>query len=180
MTDALRTTANQATPGRSFDHEAGHGCWHHRPLRRVVRLRHLRVCGDHTGGGVLCLLGSETAGLLAVFATFAVAFFARPLGGLFFGSLADRIGRQRCLAAVVVLMSLCTAAIGVLPGYATVGVAAPILLLAARVPTRMLRQAERLPVPPRSSTSTPRPTSVACCRVCYPPLPRRGCCLAQY
>ena len=74
-----------------------------------------------------------TAGLLAVFATFAVAFFARPLGGLFFGSLADRIGRQRCLAAVVVLMSLCTAAIGVLPGYATVGVAAPILLLAARI-----------------------------------------------
>ena len=74
-----------------------------------------------------------TAGLLAVFATFAVAFFARPLGGLFFGSLADRIGRQRCLAAVVVLMSLSTAAIGVLPGYATVGVAAPILLLAARI-----------------------------------------------
>ena len=74
-----------------------------------------------------------TAGLLAVFATFAVAFFARPLGGLFFGSLADRIGRQRCLAAVVVLMSLCTSAIGVLPGYATVGVAAPILLLAARI-----------------------------------------------
>jgi MFS transporter, MHS family, proline/betaine transporter len=74
-----------------------------------------------------------TAGLLAVFATFAVAFFARPLGGLFFGSLADRIGRQRCLATVVVLMSLCTFAIGVLPGYATVGVAAPILLLAARI-----------------------------------------------
>ncbi len=66
-----------------------------------------------------------TAGLLAVFATFAVAFFARPLGGLFFGSLADRIGRQRCLAAVVVLMSLSTFIIGVLPGYATIGVAGP-------------------------------------------------------
>jgi MFS transporter, MHS family, proline/betaine transporter len=74
-----------------------------------------------------------TAALLAVFATFAVAFFARPLGGLFFGSLADRIGRQRCLAAVVILMSLSTFAIGVLPGYATVGVVAPVLLLGARV-----------------------------------------------
>jgi len=74
-----------------------------------------------------------TAGLLAVFATFAVAFFARPLGGLFFGSLADRIGRQRCLAAVVVLMSLSTFLIGVLPGYASIGVAAPVLLLVARI-----------------------------------------------
>ena len=76
---------------------------------------------------------SGRAALLAVFATFAVAFFARPLGGLFFGSLADRIGRQRCLATVVVLMSLSTFAIGVLPGYATVGVAAPVLLLLARI-----------------------------------------------
>ena len=74
-----------------------------------------------------------TAGLLAVFATFAVAFFARPVGGLFFGSLADRIGRQRCLAAVVVLMSLSTFIIGILPGYATIGVAAPVLLLLARI-----------------------------------------------
>jgi MHS family proline/betaine transporter-like MFS transporter len=74
-----------------------------------------------------------TAALLAVFATFAVAFFARPLGGLFFGSLGDRIGRQRTLAAVVILMSLSTFAIGVLPGYATVGVVAPVLLLVARV-----------------------------------------------
>jgi MFS transporter, MHS family, proline/betaine transporter len=74
-----------------------------------------------------------TAALLAVFATFAVAFFARPLGGLFFGSLGDRIGRQRCLATVVVLISLATFAIGVLPSYASVGVLAPVLLLSARV-----------------------------------------------
>ena len=74
-----------------------------------------------------------TAALLAVFATFAVAFFARPVGGLFFGSLGDRIGRQRCLATVVVLMSLSTFVIGVLPSYASVGVLAPVLLLAARL-----------------------------------------------
>ena len=82
--------------------------------------------------GVLRLLGPD-CGSAAVFATFAVAFFARPLGGLFFGSLADRIGRQRCLAAVVILMSLSTFIIGVLPGYATIGVAAPVLLLLARI-----------------------------------------------
>ncbi|SCL26880.1 MFS transporter, MHS family, proline/betaine transporter [Micromonospora rhizosphaerae] len=76
---------------------------------------------------------NPTAALLAVFATFAVAFFARPLGGLFFGSLGDRIGRQRCLATVVVLMSLSTFAIGVLPTYTSVGVLAPVLLLTARL-----------------------------------------------
>ncbi|OEV08561.1 MFS transporter [Streptomyces nanshensis] len=73
------------------------------------------------------------AALLAVFATFAVAFFARPVGGLFFGSLGDRLGRQRCLATVVVMMSVSTFAIGVLPGYATAGVFAPVLLLLARL-----------------------------------------------
>jgi MHS family proline/betaine transporter-like MFS transporter len=76
---------------------------------------------------------NPTAALLAVFATFAVAFFARPLGGLVFGSLGDKIGRQRCLATVVVLISLATFAIGVLPSYAAVGVLAPVLLLGARV-----------------------------------------------
>src|SRR4029078_3456581 len=74
-----------------------------------------------------------TAALRALLATLCVAFFARPLGGLFFGSLADRIGRQRCLATVVVLMSLSTCAIGVLPGYARIGVAAPVLLLLASI-----------------------------------------------
>ena len=95
-----------------------------------------------------------------MFATFAVAFFARPLGGLFFGSLADRIGRQRCLAAVVVLMSLSTFIIGVLPGYATIGVVAPVLLLLARIMQGFSAGGES-PVPPRSSTSTPRATNEA-------------------
>lgn len=75
----------------------------------------------------------DGSSLLPVFATFAVAFFARPFGGLIFGYLGDRIGRQRCLAAVVVLMSASTFAIGVLPTYAEIGLAAPILLLLCRV-----------------------------------------------
>lgn len=71
--------------------------------------------------------------LMPVFATFAVAFFARPFGGLIFGHLGDRVGRQRCLAAVVVLMSLSTFVIGVLPTHAQLGMAAPLLLLLARI-----------------------------------------------
>ena len=74
-----------------------------------------------------------TAALLSVFATFAVAFFARPLGGLIFGYLGDRIGRQRCLAFVIVLMSVATFTIGILPTYEQVSVLAPVLLLICRI-----------------------------------------------
>ena len=58
-----------------------------------------------------------TAALLSTFAIFAAAFFVRPLGGLFFGPLGDRIGRQRVLATVIILMSLSTFVIGLLPSY---------------------------------------------------------------
>jgi MHS family proline/betaine transporter-like MFS transporter len=73
--------------------------------------------------------GDETAALLSTFAVFAAAFFMRPLGGLFFGPLGDRIGRQRVLAIVILLMSLSTVAIGFVPSYASIGIAAPLLLL---------------------------------------------------
>ncbi|MET0700480.1 MAG: MFS transporter [Mycobacterium sp.] len=73
-----------------------------------------------------------TAALLSTFAVFAVAFFMRPLGGLFFGPLGDRIGRQRVLAIVVVMMSLSTVGIGLVPSYDAIGVAAPVLLVVLR------------------------------------------------
>ena len=76
--------------------------------------------------------GDDTAALLNTFAIFAAAFFMRPLGGLFFGPLADRIGRQRVLAIVILLMSASTLAIGLVPSYDTIGVLAPLLLLALR------------------------------------------------
>ena len=76
--------------------------------------------------------GDETAALLNTFAIFAAAFFMRPLGGFFFGPLADRIGRQRVLAIVILLMSGSTFAIGLVPGYDTIGIAAPLLLLFLR------------------------------------------------
>ncbi len=72
------------------------------------------------------------AGLLSSLAVFAVAFFARPLGGFVWGALGDRIGRKRTLALTVILMSVATTLMGLLPGYATIGVAAPVLLIALR------------------------------------------------
>jgi MHS family proline/betaine transporter-like MFS transporter len=76
--------------------------------------------------------GDETAALLNTFAIFAAAFFMRPLGGFFFGPLGDRIGRQRVLALVILLMSGSTFAIGLVPSYNAIGVAAPVLLLLLR------------------------------------------------
>ncbi|HET6731782.1 MFS transporter [Mycobacterium sp.] len=73
--------------------------------------------------------GNDTAALLKTFAIFAAAFFMRPLGGFVFGPLGDRIGRQRVLALVILLMSGSTLAIGLLPTYTAIGVAAPLLLL---------------------------------------------------
>jgi MFS transporter, MHS family, proline/betaine transporter len=74
----------------------------------------------------------DTAALLNTFAVFAAAFFMRPLGGFFFGPLGDRIGRQRVLAIVIVLMSLSTVGVGLVPSYDKIGVGAPLLLLLLR------------------------------------------------
>lgn len=70
--------------------------------------------------------------LLQTFAVFAVAFALRPLGGAFFGMLGDKIGRKRVLIITVLLMSGSTAAIGLLPGYQTLGIWAAVLLTLAR------------------------------------------------
>jgi MFS family permease len=75
---------------------------------------------------------SPTVGLLAAFATFWVGFIARPIGGLIFGHLGDRFGRRSTLVATLLIMGTATTAIGFLPGYATIGVWAPILLVVLR------------------------------------------------
>lgn len=75
----------------------------------------------------------ETVGTIATFALFAVAFLVRPFGGMVFGPLADRIGRNRVLAATMILMALGTFSIGIIPSQESIGVAAPLLLLLARL-----------------------------------------------
>jgi metabolite-proton symporter len=71
--------------------------------------------------------------LLASFATIGVSFVARPLGGVIAGHLGDRIGRKRMLVATLLIMGLATVGVGLLPTYASIGVAAPILLLVLRL-----------------------------------------------
>jgi len=69
-----------------------------------------------------------TSGTLESLATFALAFFARPIGSAIFGHFGDRIGRKATLVASLMTMGICTVAIGLLPGYTSIGVAAPLLL----------------------------------------------------
>ncbi|MQA80032.1 MAG: MFS transporter [Streptosporangiales bacterium] len=76
---------------------------------------------------------SPVAGTMQAFATYAVGFLIRPLGGMFFGNLGDRIGRKRVLVFTLVLMGAATIGIGLLPGYAAVGVWSPVLLVLLRL-----------------------------------------------
>ncbi|GLU48851.1 MFS transporter [Nocardiopsis ansamitocini] len=71
-------------------------------------------------------------GLMASFATFAVGFFARPLGGILFGHYGDRIGRKSALVTTLLMMGVATFAVGLLPTYEQIGVLAPVLLVVLR------------------------------------------------
>lgn len=86
-----------------------------------------------TLGKVFFPSGNPTAQLLSTFGAFAAAFLVRPIGGLVFGPLGDRVGRQKVLAVTMIMMAAGTFAIGLIPSYATIGVGAPLLLLAARL-----------------------------------------------
>ncbi|MCU1665727.1 MAG: transporter [Pseudonocardia sp.] len=72
-------------------------------------------------------------GTLLALGTFAIGFIARPIGGLVFGHFGDKIGRKTLLVVSLVMMGVATFAIGLLPGYATIGLAAPLLLVLLRL-----------------------------------------------
>jgi metabolite-proton symporter len=76
--------------------------------------------------------GDATAATLQSLATFAIAFFARPVGSAVFGHYGDRIGRKATLVAALLTMGLSTVAIGLLPTYAAIGTTAPLLLALCR------------------------------------------------
>ncbi|MBP6117249.1 MAG: glycine betaine/L-proline transporter ProP [Neisseriaceae bacterium] len=76
---------------------------------------------------------SPSVQLVASLATFSVPFLVRPLGGLVFGILGDKLGRQKILAITIIIMSVSTFSIGLIPSYATIGIWAPILLLIAKL-----------------------------------------------
>lgn len=71
--------------------------------------------------------------LILTYASFAVAFFFRPLGAIIFGRIGDRIGRKPTLILVLIMMTLATTAIGLVPVYASLGVAAPLILTGLRI-----------------------------------------------
>lgn len=76
---------------------------------------------------------SSMAGTLASLATFAVGFGARPIGGVVFSHVGDRLGRKPMMVMTLILMGVATAGIGLLPSYRTIGLAAPVLLVTLRL-----------------------------------------------
>ncbi len=76
--------------------------------------------------------GNDTAALLASFAVFSIAFFARPFGAVVFGHFGDRVGRKTTLVAALLTMGISTVLIGLLPTHAQIGLAAPLLLVLCR------------------------------------------------
>nr|WP_314436074.1 MFS transporter [uncultured Brevundimonas sp.] len=76
--------------------------------------------------------GDPTTAMLSSFATFSIAFFARPIGALAFGHFGDKVGRKATLVAALMTMGLSTVAIGVLPTHESVGIVAPLLLALCR------------------------------------------------
>jgi MFS family permease len=77
-------------------------------------------------------MGNEYDGIIAAFLTYAVGFLARPLGGIVFGHLGDKLGRKRTLQITILLIGAATVLMGCLPTFATIGVWAPILLVVLR------------------------------------------------
>ena len=72
-------------------------------------------------------------GTLLAFGTYALGFFARPVGGIVFGNLGDRVGRKAVLVATLMLMGVATTLMGLLPTFSSVGYLAPVLLLVLRI-----------------------------------------------
>ena len=77
--------------------------------------------------------GNETAALLSAFATYAAGFLVRPFGALVFGRLGDLVGRKYTFLVTIIVMGGATAAVGFLPTFASIGWAAPILLVTLRL-----------------------------------------------
>src|SRR5215469_5291630 len=77
--------------------------------------------------------GNTAQATLFALATFAISFLIRPLGGLFWGPLGDRLGRKQVLAMTIILMSLATLLVGLVPTYARIGWWAPTLLIILRM-----------------------------------------------
>src|SRR5207237_9774707 len=77
--------------------------------------------------------GNETAALLSTFATYAAGFLVRPFGSIVFGRIGDLVGMKYTFLITIVVMGASTSAVGLMPTYETMGVAAPIILVLLRL-----------------------------------------------
>ena len=98
----------------------------------MVRLLPVRLAGCRHLEPVLSGVNETTAFIFALLA-FAAGFAVRPFGAIVFGRLGDMVGRKYTFLITIVIMGLSTAIVGILPGYATIGVAAPIILVTLRL-----------------------------------------------
>lgn len=114
-----------------------------RPLRRVLIAAGVGSVIEYYDFGVYAFLATTLAvvffpaqdpatALLSTLAIFASAFVMRPIGGVVIGHIGDHFGRKAGLATAVIMMAVCTAAIGLIPSHASIGIAAPILLVLLR------------------------------------------------
>jgi MHS family proline/betaine transporter-like MFS transporter len=114
------------------------------PIRKVIVAGCVGIFVELYDNGIFAFMATALAivffgvskptdALMLVFAGYAISFFVRPLGAVVCGILGDRIGRQKLLVFVIALISVATAAIGLLPTREAIGVAAPLLLVALRM-----------------------------------------------
>lgn len=87
----------------------------------------------HTFAKLMFPQGDNASSLILTYLTFAAGFLSRPLGAIFFGRLGDKFGRKKALVISMLMMAVPTGCIGLLPTYASIGIAAPILLLTLRI-----------------------------------------------
>ena len=87
----------------------------------------------HIFAKVMFPASDDNSGLVLTYLAFAAGFISRPLGAIFFGRLGDKFGRKKALVASMMMMAVPTGCIGLLPTYASIGIAAPIMLLVLRI-----------------------------------------------
>ncbi|WP_250423216.1 MFS transporter [Legionella maioricensis] len=79
------------------------------------------------------LCNSEIAGLMITFATFAIGYLVRPLGGIVFGHFGDRVGRKETFTVSILMMAFATLGLGLVPSYSVMGMLAPVLIISLRI-----------------------------------------------
>lgn len=138
----MTETIPSANPGSVPDHTASGTP--STAIRKVVLAGCVGIFVELYDNGIFAFMATALAivffdvskssdALMLVFAGYAISFFVRPLGAVVCGILGDKIGRQKMLVFVILLISIATAGIGVLPPHAAVGIAAPILLIGLRL-----------------------------------------------